>query len=153
MQGIVAARLYFWELLRLVVPITGWWADKRVKDEKGKTTRNELQDYGDRAKTISIVQFFIESARKWSGGSQSKKSPGKRSKGKREQARNEEQSPGERPEELNSLDRYVLLTGLLLWAIKQKDPDGDNWSDCRPRKKLREFSRPKILRTRLRTNW
>src|SRR6185369_7125829 len=33
LQGIVAARLFFPEVLRVVVPMTGWWRERRITEE------------------------------------------------------------------------------------------------------------------------
>jgi hypothetical protein len=35
LQGIVAAKLKFEDVLRYVVPLTKWWSDRRVGDEVG----------------------------------------------------------------------------------------------------------------------
>src|SRR5262245_59728056 len=107
LQGIVAARLCFEELLRVVIPITQWWDDKRTTDEKGKP-RHELLRYGpqseDREKTRRAVQTALEDAKK-------------------QFARNAsaaEIEKSERRYELMPLDRYVVLAGLILWARGQK---------------------------------
>jgi serine protease AprX len=102
LQGIVAARLFFEEVLRIVVPVTSWWHDKRIKDENGSPTgRHELEVYGNRDKTEAIIDFFIASAKAW----HRKTRP--------------PEPKGQWPRELTSLDRYVVLTGLLLWASDQ----------------------------------
>src|SRR5687768_11789183 len=33
LQGLVAARLFFDELLRVVVPMTSWWKDPKIQDQ------------------------------------------------------------------------------------------------------------------------
>ena len=61
LQGIVAARLSFEEVLRIVVPITQWWADKRKKDDTGQTIGHELEFYS-ASETQRIVEILLESA-------------------------------------------------------------------------------------------
>jgi len=95
LQGLVAARLFFQELIRLVVPMTQWWRDQKVQE--GLKKAYEKKNLGPR------IQAII----RWA------------------QADNEET----RTELANAfadfpaLDRYVALTGVILWAglqIKDK---------------------------------
>ena len=104
LQGIVAARLYFEELLRVVVPMTQWWDDRRTKDEKGKEIDHALLSYRPREngedKTRRAVQTALSSAIAQFG----KDAP---------EAKADELQP------LTPLDRYVVLAGLILWAGNQ----------------------------------
>jgi hypothetical protein len=104
LQGIVAARLHFEELLRIVIPMTQWWADKRIKDDKGNEIGHELLRYGPgkdgTERTTRAVKTALETAIKQFG----KNAPA----GKAEEHR-----------PLTALDRYVVLAGLILWAKGQ----------------------------------
>jgi serine protease AprX len=104
LQGIVAARLSFEEVLRIVVPITQWWADKRKKDDTGQTVGHELEFYS-ASETQRIVEILLESATAWQ--KEADPTPAKR-------------KDDQRSRELMALDRYVVLTGLILWARDQK---------------------------------
>jgi serine protease AprX len=124
LQGIVAAHLSFKELLRVVVPITNWWDEKRTDDgsaERGGRTDehgHELLAYKDRAKLKSKIDFFISSAKAWRQKSRPQNSE------ERRQTKRRPDSGGKRTVELTSLDRYVLLTGLILWAMDRKQGSG-----------------------------
>lgn len=104
LQGIVAARLHFEELLRIVIPMTQWWADKRIKDDKGNEIGHELLRYGPgkdgTERTTRAVKTALETAIKQFG----KNAPA----GKAEEHR-----------PLTAMDRYVVLAGLILWAKGQ----------------------------------
>src|SRR2546425_1122872 len=68
LQGIVATRLYFEELLRVVIPITKWWDDKRIKDERGEPIGHELLRYGPETEggenTRRAVQTALQDAKR-----------------------------------------------------------------------------------------
>src|SRR5262245_28915629 len=55
LQGIVAARLYFSELLRVVVPMTNWWHDPR--------TVKQMQDIAGTGKLLDIIKLIVKWAR------------------------------------------------------------------------------------------
>lgn len=57
LQGIVAARLSFEEVLRFVVPMTSWWNDKRIS--------GAIQKYGDLAAMEKVVAQLMDAAGKW----------------------------------------------------------------------------------------
>jgi hypothetical protein len=107
LQGIVAARLYFEELMRIVVPMTQWWADRRIKDQEERPIGHELLRYGPEKKdtetTTRAVKTALQSAIKQFGKT----------------TRVAKSDKGRPPDELISLDRYVVLTGLILWASRQ----------------------------------
>jgi serine protease AprX len=92
LQGLVAARLYFDELLRVVVPMTQWWNDRQIQAG--------LHEYvhGDRLK--KRIQAVI----RWA-------------KAKNEDAQTE---AAEAFAEFTSLDRYISLAGVILWAATQE---------------------------------
>ena len=89
LQGIIAARLYFDELLRIVVPVTGWWNSPR--------NMKDLQIYLDLdagleklGKVLDVVQTMLTH---WSLPTSSRPQP-----------------------LLSALDRYAALAGIILWA-------------------------------------
>ena len=100
LQGIVAARLNFEELLRIVIPMTQWWDDRRAKDKKKKPP-HELLRYGPgkegENKTKRVVQAALDSAIKHF-------------------AANVLPASSDEGKPLTALDRYVVLAGLILWA-------------------------------------
>lgn len=87
LQGIVAARLFFEEVLRIVVPMTQWWRDRKVQDQLKIYTQETL-----RSKIKAIL--------KWA-------------KAKNEDSRVEYAKDFAK---FTSLDRYVALAGIILWC-------------------------------------
>lgn len=86
LQGIVAARLTFGELLRFVVPMTAWWADKRIA--------GGLAEYASNPETMRAhLRQVLEAAAGWIA----KKS-------------------ATAMQDLESRKRYIALAGLILWA-------------------------------------
>lgn len=95
LQGLVAARLFFREVLRVVVPMTQWWRDRKVE--------HALRNYALENLTTTI-QAIIDWAK----------------------AENED-SQDEIATALagfTSLDRYVALAGIILWAGRQEKEQG-----------------------------
>jgi hypothetical protein len=89
LQGFVAARLYFVELLRVVIPMTKWWNDKRI--QKG------IQTYLDGTDSLrDKVQAIID----WAQA----------------QTEDERSKAGEAFATFDSLDRYASLAAVVLWA-------------------------------------
>jgi hypothetical protein len=89
LQGVVAAKLYFHEVLRVVVPMTGWWHSARTQQElKIFLDPNE----GPKKLTRAVDHVL--------GVAEQLQSPS----GRVERAR------------CSALDRYVALAGVLLWA-------------------------------------
>jgi hypothetical protein len=92
LQGIVAARLYFKELLAVVVPRTGWW-EKNLKKEM-KDYLNDDTAAGKRLdQTLKKVAKLLDI---W---------------GESRNARNADTF-------LSVSDRYTALAGIILWAAK-----------------------------------
>jgi hypothetical protein len=91
LQGLVAARLFFDELLRVIVPMTQWWNDRKIQAG--------LREYvgGDR------LRKRLQAVIKWA-------------KAKNEDAQTE---AAEAFAEFTSLDRYISLAGVILWAAHQ----------------------------------
>ena len=87
LQGLVAARLFFEEVLRVVVPMTQWWRDRKVQDELKLYTRQIL-----RSKIQTILHWV---------------------KAKDEDSRAEYAKAFAK---FTSLDRYIALAGIILWC-------------------------------------
>jgi serine protease AprX len=94
LQAIVAARLFFDELLRVVVPMTVWWSDREV--------RSRIQSYGPKD-VQRIIRTIIDWARIVEGSERDRLSI--------EFA------------QFNAIDRYIGLAGLILWASKMPQAD------------------------------
>jgi serine protease AprX len=93
LQGIIAARLYFREVLCVIVPMTEWWKASRnskemqiyLESERGSQRINEVLD---------IVQRMVAH---WSAPSKNRRVD----------------------QYLSAFDRYAALAGLILWASKE----------------------------------
>jgi serine protease AprX len=100
LQGLVAAHLFFKEVLR-IMPMTRWWRDRKVQER--------LQDYTKEPEKLSQrIQAII----RWA------------------QAKNKDTQDelAEAFADFTALDRYVTLAGIILWAGSQakktKPPEG-----------------------------
>jgi serine protease AprX len=91
LQGLVAARLFFEELLRVIVPMTQWWCDRKVQDG--------LKKYSGSTRLKEMIQAIID----WT-----------KAKNEDDQVR-----ASHAFSEFNSLDRYVSLAGIILWSATQ----------------------------------
>jgi hypothetical protein len=93
LQGLVAARLFFEELLRVVVPMTEWWLDPKIQDR--------LKDYtkGDR------LREKIDAVVAWA-----------KADGEDAQAK-----AADIFADFTALDRYVSLAAVILWGATQED--------------------------------
>ena len=87
LQGLVAARLFFREVLRIIVPMTKWWRDRKVQAELAAYTREKLNPR---------IQAII----KWAQADD-------------EDLRAEYAATFA---DFSALDRYVTLAGVILWA-------------------------------------
>jgi serine protease AprX len=97
LHGIVAASLYFDEVLRFLMPMTFWWHEPRIQNQF-KTFQSQT---GDPVRVNRIVVAILEAARKW----------------------NTKEFENVLAEELlPAFDRYLALTGLILWAGNQPKP-------------------------------
>jgi len=90
LQGLVAARLFFREVLRVIVPMTQWWRDRKVQDGLRKYTREKLSPR---------IQAII----KWAQASDE----------------DTQAELAEAFADFTALDRYVALAGIILWAGRQ----------------------------------
>ena len=99
LQGVVAARLYFEEVLRIVVPMTEWW--------HSESNKKELKKFNDSYEGAQKLNLIIDAILRTA---------------KLRNARSDE-----RPTDgLPPFDRYIALAGLILWSAKQKSPAATN---------------------------
>lgn len=87
LQGLVAARLFFREVLRVIVPMTQWWRERKVQDGLQAYTREKLSPR---------IQAIIRWARANDEDTQAELA--------------------EAFADFTALDRYVALAGIILWA-------------------------------------
>ena len=90
LQGLVAARLFFEELLRVVVPMTQWWNQTKVQDG--------LKDLGG-----PRLKKRIQTVMDWT----------------KAENEDEQAQTAAAFAEFSALDRYVSLAGIILWAGMQ----------------------------------
>jgi len=91
LQGLVAARLFFEELLRVIVPMTQWWGDRNVQQG--------LQEYVEGTRLRKRIQAVIDWTRAGDEDAQAQAAAGFA--------------------EFSALDRYVSLAGIILWSSTQ----------------------------------
>jgi serine protease AprX len=100
LQGLVAGRLFFEELLRVIVPMTQWWNDRKIQEG--------LQQYDNNTRLKKRIQAVLD----WT----------------KAEDEDEQAHTAAAFAEFSSLDRYVSLAGVILWASKQpktkKSPKG-----------------------------
>jgi serine protease AprX len=116
LQGIVAARLRFCELLRIVVPMTQWWKDRWVKTGEPPQERHQFLGYAE-GKFRAVMSATMEQLRAWQS----------------EEPREHMSTRAADGDASQQLERFVALAGLLLWAedIGMKEP-GSRQRDRRP---------------------
>jgi len=91
LQGIVAARLSFEEVLRFVVPMTNWWHEPR--------TSGAIEKYRDEHQTMeSHIGDILSAARVW--------------------LQDSHEVP---TQDLDTRKRYIALAGLIFWARAEND--------------------------------
>src|SRR5262249_12591434 len=96
LQGIVAARLYFVEVLRVVVPMTGWWCERQITEQ--------LKAYVATTRLTDVINEIIAWAQAADADTQEKLTA--------------------RFGRFSALDRYVALAGLILWAATAPSVSG-----------------------------
>ena len=105
LQGLVAARLTFDEVLNVVVPNTKWWVDKWTKRlpprqaEFGHEVTRRYREPGG-VDIAGKLREIIQAAQDWNSKALTQR----------------------RPSDLVPLDRFAVLAGLILWASSQADP-------------------------------
>jgi hypothetical protein len=91
LQGVVAARLFFEELMRVIVPMTQWWHERKKKDD--------LKKYAGDSQLDEMIQAVID----WT----------------RAETEDEQIRASNAFAAFNSLDRYVSLAAIILWAATE----------------------------------
>ena len=91
LQGIIAARLYFSEVLRVIVPMTGWWRDRNVE-------RDLEQAAGRLRHALEVILAWARADDPDTQHARANEFAG-----------------------FTALDRYVALAGLVLWAGSTAD--------------------------------
>lgn len=92
LQGVVAARLYFTDVLRVIVPMTEWWEKRGVMQA--------LRNY-DAAKLITDIDALLQWAR---------------ADGDTDAEREIQEKAAAELAQLSALDRYLMLAALIVWA-------------------------------------
>ena len=96
LQGLVVARLFFEELMHVIVPMTEWWNNRKIQQAlKGSGKRDDLKNK---------LQIIIDWAK----------------------ARTEEDQAeaAEKFAQFTALDRYVTLAATILWAATENQTKG-----------------------------
>jgi serine protease AprX len=96
LQGIIAARLFFDELLRVVVPMTVWWRERQV--------RKELETYINTDRLREVIGAII----RWAQAGEL----------------TQRNTLAVEFAKFTAIDRYVALAGLILWAGRTAGSDG-----------------------------
>ncbi len=99
LQGIVAARLYFWEVLRVVVPLTGWWNRFWTSDVMHQLNSRP-------GATVEKVKQVSDALSGWLSPQSAKR----------------QYAP------FSALERYIVLAGIILWAKDAPTPQVDERS-------------------------
>lgn len=102
LQGIVAARLYFRDVLRVIVPMTDWWRRQKVLEK--------LKNY-DPAKLGANLSTIIKLAKTLDVDSETLDADSESPETSRDLTI--------KLAELSALERYVALAALILWAAKE----------------------------------
>ena len=92
LQGLVAAKLFFEELLRVVVPMTTWWNEDKVQKQLKK-------DFATGSRLKKRVQTILD----WV----------------RAEDEDDEAEAAEGFVEFTGLDRYISLAAIILWAARE----------------------------------
>lgn len=111
LQGLVVACLTFEQVIEFIVPKTKWWAQRwhppedtpdtvetEAEDQTATLGRHDLENY-DLDELRKVIKTILESVKDWHEGTTTTKA-----------------------QELPALDRFIALTGLLLWA-RDHDPE------------------------------
>ena len=124
LQGLVAARLSFQELVCVVVPKTKWWIDKWTRDVEPRSKAP-----ADAPGAAAKPEFRHAITRRFGGADGAARlhdvlAAILQSVQQRLYKKAQPQDPeGRRPPEATPFDRFVALAGLMLWAAREQ-PDG-----------------------------
>jgi serine protease AprX len=117
LQGIVAGRLYFREILRVVIPLTDWWHSSRTQQElqiylqadEAPEEPSEVHEPSEAQERLNrAISHILNVAKTWNVPRDANTSNGS--------------SPAAERYRFSGLDRYVALSGLVLWAARQRPP-------------------------------
>jgi len=106
LHNIVAARLKFEDVFRVVMPMTKWWHEKQIQSQY-ESFRKEAENAN---RLNSVISAVVKLARQWS---------------------TKEDSTREidfAAELLPAFDRYIALSGLVLWAANKKPRKGKEFT-------------------------
>ena len=92
LQGLVAAKLFFEELLRVIVPMTEWWNDPKIQ--------KQLQAYVKGGRLTQKIQAILNWARA-------------------EADEDPTTLPADDFATFTALDRYISLAGIILWTATE----------------------------------
>jgi subtilisin family serine protease len=120
LQGIVAARLDFEDVLRVVVPMTEWWHNERNQKELARYTTGASGV----AALNATIGAFLPVVRQWNPADQER--------------------PIGRP--LGAVDRYLTLAGLILWAREERSRRGRRRREPQLADALRNVRPPAITK-------
>jgi hypothetical protein len=96
LQGLVVARLFFEELMRVIVPMTQWWNDKKIQQA--------LKTYGKGDRLKEKIQTIVDWAKA--------------------QTEEEQEEAAENFAMFTALDRYTSLAAIILWAATENKDEG-----------------------------
>ena len=113
MQGVIAARLKFAQLLEVVVPRTDWWFQKKQELERsargpGEARQTKNRQYGSpvgvlAAYTLETVETLLQRTIDDGTG-----------------LAPEDSEPPRGAGTCQTLDRFVALSGFILWAVTER---------------------------------
>ncbi len=133
-QGIIAARLTFEELLRVVLPKTKWWHTGRLSGNAERAVPD--LDLYTATKLKGIVERALKAARGWFEGRLDR------------QVSDVEPTVDPDPER-EPLHRHIVLAGLTLWASDMEPESGPAGSPAEQALKLVGRAKPKPVADRL----
>lgn len=93
LHGLVALRLTFRDLLRIVVPMTSWWA-RAYSENRAQPTVSEMTHRILREKILSAAGMFAPSQR-----------------------------PAQQELQFSAVDRFIVLSALILWSEESESAD------------------------------
>ena len=100
LQGLVAARLFFEELMHVIVPMTQWWNDKKIQQA--------LKAYGKGDRLKEKIQIIVDWAKA--------------------QTEEDQEEAAEKFATFTALDRYTSLAAIILWAATENRDQGSSLS-------------------------
>jgi subtilisin family serine protease len=127
LQGLIAARLTFEEVLRVVVPKTRWWIGKWTKDPLPKVPERKGTGKARAQQAVQQPEFQHEVTRRY--GAQQPATVLTEKLTKLLQAAKDWNAPAPTPRrasDLVPLDRFAALAGLILWAGSQTESPHEN---------------------------